>query len=91
MGSLKEEKNNMDFVVYILFSDHLQKYYVGQTSDLEKRILDHNLGKSAFTSKGIPWKLVHIFACSNRSEAIRLETSIKRRGIKRYLQDKSIL
>jgi len=81
----------MDFVVYILFSDNLQKYYVGQTSDLEKRIQNHNFGKSAFTSKGIPWKLVHIFACSNRSEAIRLETSIKRRGIKRYLQDKSIL
>ncbi|MBI2282658.1 MAG: GIY-YIG nuclease family protein [Bacteroidetes bacterium] len=81
----------MDFVVYILFSDHLQKYYVGQTGDLEKRIENHNLGKSAFTATGIPWKLVHIFACSNRSEAIKLESSIKKRGIKRYLQDKHIL
>ncbi|MCA6451083.1 MAG: GIY-YIG nuclease family protein, partial [Chitinophagaceae bacterium] len=31
----------MEFVVYILFSVTLQKYYVGQTSQLGKRVDDH--------------------------------------------------
>ena len=81
----------MTYVVYILFSKTLQKYYVGQTGDLERRIQDHNTGKANFTSKGIPWELVHYFPCTNRSEATQLETSIKKRGIKRYLQDRNIL
>ncbi len=81
----------MDYVVYILFGKSLQKYYVGQTSNLENRIYYHNTGKADFTSKGIPWSLVHSFPCSSRSEAIKLETSIKKRGAKRYLQDKNIL
>ncbi len=81
----------MNYVVYILFSAVLQKYYVGQTGDLERRIHDHNTGKANFTSKGIPWQLIHHFPCADRSEAIQLETSIKKRGIKRYLQDRNIL
>jgi putative endonuclease len=80
----------MKYGVYILFSETLQKYYVGQTGDIEKRVLDHNAGKANFTSKGIPWRLIHFFECLDRSEAIRLETSIKKRGITRYLQDKNI-
>ena len=81
----------MDYVVYILFSDSLQKYYVGQTSDVENRIHYHNTGKADFTSKGIPWRMIHSFPCATRSEAVRLEASIKKRGIKRYLQDRNIL
>ena len=75
----------------ILFSDSLQKFYVVQTHDLTKRIEDHNSGKANFTSKGVPWKLVHFFECIDRSEATRMETSIKKRGIKRYLQNRNIL
>jgi putative endonuclease len=81
----------MKYVVYILFSEILQKYYVGQTGNLERRVHDHNSGKANFTSKGVPWKLVHFFECLDRSEATKLETSIKKRGIARYLQDKGIL
>ena len=81
----------MGFVVYILFNESLQKYYVGQTADIERRIHDHNSGKANFTSKGIPWQLVHYFPCINRSEATKVETSIKKRGIQRYLEDRNIL
>ena len=81
----------MRYVVYLLFSESLQKYYAGQTGELEKRMQYHNAGKAKFTSKGIPWKLIHTFPCSTRSEAVKLESLIKKRGIKRYLQDKGIL
>ena len=75
------------FVVYILFSDKLGKYYVGQTQDFENRLLHHNTGRTKFTSKGIPWKFVYKLLVDERIEAIRLESKIKRRGIKRFLCD----
>jgi len=81
----------MNYVVYILFSESFQKFYVWHTGDIEKRVNEHNAGKANFTSKGIPWKLVHFFECSDKSEATRLEMSIKKRGIKRYLQDRNIM
>ncbi len=81
----------MNYVVYILFSENIQKFYVGHTGDLAKRINEHNAGKANFTSQGIPWRLIHFFECSDKSEATRLETSIKKRGIKRYLQDHNVL
>jgi putative endonuclease len=77
----------MKFVVYVLFSETLNKYYVGQTQDLEIRLQTHNAKRVNFTSKGVPWKLVHVFECVDRSETVWLESKIKKRGIKRYLQD----
>jgi putative endonuclease len=84
-------ESGMSYQVYIIFSQKLVKYYAGHTADLDKRIADHNSGKADFTSKGIPWKLIHTFECNGKSEAVQLETSIKKRGIKRYLQDRNIL
>ena len=75
------------YTVYILFSQKLTKYYVGSTLNLEQRLFQHNHGKTPFTKTGIPW--IHIFSISveNRSQAILLETKIKKRGIERYLKD----
>ena len=77
----------MGFAVYILFSEKLNKYYVGSTEDVVKRLSAHNAGLSKFTSLGIPWKLILSIDCADRSTAIKLELKIKKRGIKRYLQD----
>ena len=81
----------MKFVVYKLYSSSLEKYYVGSTGDFSKRIKEHNSGKGNFTSKGMPWIEVKIIDCASRSEAVVLETKIKNRGIKRYLQDNNLL
>jgi putative endonuclease len=53
--------------------------------------VEHNNGKSNFTSKGVPWIKVTVIECASRSEAVRLESKIKNRGIKRYLQDTGVL
>jgi putative endonuclease len=79
------------YFVYILYSNTLDKYYVGSTENLSNRLLEHNRGKGNFTSKGIPLILIHSIDCETRSEAIRLELKIKKRGIKRYLQDVKVL
>jgi putative endonuclease len=79
------------FFVYILYSSSLEKYYAGSTEDVEKRFAEHNIGKGKFTSTGIPWILITTFSCNSRSEAVVLETKIKKRGIKRYLQDNHLV
>ena len=44
--------------VYILYSEKRSRYYVGQTTDIEKRLKRHNLGVVPSTKSGTPWKLV---------------------------------
>ncbi len=77
----------MEYVVYILFSEKLGRYYCGQSDNLEKRLVNHNNGGKKYTSKGVPWILIKVYNCGNRSEAIVLERKIKKRGIKRYLYE----
>ena len=81
----------MNFKVYILWSDSLQKFYVGSTNNAEDRLLRHNAGYEKYTSKGKPWKLIHEIACIDRKEAYNLEMKIKARGIRRYLDDNKIV
>ncbi|MCE7068160.1 GIY-YIG nuclease family protein [Dyadobacter sp. CY326] len=80
----------MSFVVYILFSDSLDKFYVGQTQNLDSRLRMHNGRRVNITAKGVPWKLFYTFECSDCSTAMQLESKLKKRGIKRHLQDLSL-
>jgi len=81
----------MGIWVYILQSQSSGRFYCGQTDDIEKRLIQHNDPENTFTQttsrfKG-PWRLVHKIECSNRTDAIRLERQIKKRGIRRFLQN----
>ena len=80
----------MGFKTYILWSDSLQKFYVGSTNDLEDRLFRHNAGEGKFTSKGIPWVLIWSTDCIDRKESFNLEIRIKKRGIRRFLEDNRI-
>ena len=77
-----------NYFIYILFSEKLNQYYTGSTLNIEKRLFEHNSGKSKHTSKGIPWVLIFSQELANRTEAVRLEVAIKKRGAARYLADK---
>jgi putative endonuclease len=81
----------MEYTVYIIYSSKSNKYYVGQTDNFEKRLLKHNSGLVKSTKYGLPWQVVHIFSCIDRSSAMILETKIKNRGISRYLSDNNIV
>jgi putative endonuclease len=78
------------YVTYILYSSKLKKFYVGQTEDLYRRLEEHNRGKTPFLATGIPWILVFSMELSSRSQAMRLEKLIKKRGAARYLTDNQI-
>jgi putative endonuclease len=68
------------YATYILYSKSRDEYYVGHTQDLLERVEHyHNEGRSLYTKRGIPWKLVYTEMYSTRSEAMRREREIKSR------------
>src|SRR5882672_7262013 len=74
------------FYVYILFSESIQQYYCGQTNNINFRLQQHNSAETLSNKHGIPWELVGYIITKTRSEAMLLEKQIKKRGIKRWLE-----
>ncbi|WP_366664143.1 GIY-YIG nuclease family protein [Mesorhizobium sp.] len=65
--------------VYLLESEALEgERYIGITSDLKRRIADHNAGKSSQTSKFLPWRIVTYVAFSSRAKATSFERYLNR-------------
>ena len=75
------------YYTYILYSETLKKFYTGQTESLERRLLEHNLGKTAFMKTGIPWIMVFSKSFQSRGDAMNLEKKIKKRGAQRFLKE----
>ena len=76
------------FTVYILFSNELQKHYVGYTSlSLKDRLIQHLYNHNGFTANAKDWAVIHSENLPSKLEAIRLEKKIKKRGAKRYMND----
>jgi len=65
------------YVVYVLYSPTINKFYIGSTSDLEKRMYYHNNGKSPYTRHKGPWFLMYQETYETRNEAIRRERELK--------------
>ena len=64
--------------VYLLQSEKFpDQRYVGVTSDLKKRLPDHNAGKSPHTSKYAPWILITYIAFSDEHKAKTFELYLK--------------
>ena len=64
--------------VYLLQSEAVAgQRYVGMTSDLRKRLAEHNAGKSPHTSKYSPWRVVTYVAFSDEQKAETFERYLK--------------
>ena len=72
---------------YILYSVKLNKYYVGACTDLNRRLYEHNIGHSRFTSTGVPWILMYSEFFDNLQEAKRRESKIKQMKSRKYIED----
>ena len=76
----------MKFYVYILFSQKLNRYYIGYTSELSKRLQEHNSGKSSFTSKADDWNILYTEEFDARGEAHKRELEIKNKKSRKYIE-----
>ena len=74
------------FYVYILFSQKDQKFYTGFTSDIERRVEEHNQGKNISTKNRRPLELVCYEAYREEMDARGRETFLKSGSGKRYLK-----
>ncbi len=63
--------------VYVLWSEKLKKRYVGSAGNVSQRLYQHNHGKTQFTSRGIPWVLIHQEEFTTTSEARKRERFLK--------------
>lgn len=77
------------FYVYFLKSINFpDRTYAGFTKDLKQRFNDHNEGKSIFTSKYKPWKLIAYFSFDEEIKARKFEKHLKTNAgrifLKRY-------
>ena len=68
----------MSNFVYIIQSEQDQTYYKGFTENIVKRLEQHNNGKSEYTSRKMPWKLVYLEELTTKREALIREKQIKR-------------
>ncbi len=71
---------------YILYSEKLNKYYVGACIDMERRLYEHNIGHSKFTSTGIPWIVRYTETFGTLQEAKKRELAIKKMKSRKYIE-----
>ena len=75
------------FAVYILYSPQIDRFYIGQTEDIESRLQLHRQKsfKTSFTAKTDDWELFLLVECSSRTQAILIESHIKRMKSRLYI------
>ena len=65
------------FTVYILYSENYDRFYIGQTNNLDLRISRHNKGYVKSTKAYKPWILYYSEVFKTRTEAVKRENEIK--------------
>jgi len=78
----------MFYYVYVLRSQKDGNLYTGYTSDLERRIREHEGGEVDSTKMRRPLDLIYFEACLNRSDATRREKYLKTSWGKRYIKSR---
>ncbi len=64
-------------IVYILESAVDHEWYIGYTTDLNRRLKEHNAGKNTSTRFRKPFTLVYAEAYLNKSDALDREKFLK--------------
>ena len=79
----------MTFCPYILYSPSLDKYYIGETENLEERIELHNVHffEGSFTSQANDWQIYFSIECETRSIARLIEGHIKKMKSRKYIEN----
>lgn len=65
------------YFVYILYSKAHDRFYVGHTSSIERRLIEHNEGRNPSTKPYIPWELLGTIIKDDKASAYQLEMKLK--------------
>lgn len=74
------------YCTYIIYSQKLNKYYIGNTEDVKLRLERHNAGWSKFTSQADDWELKYYEEYGGKAEAAKRELEIKRKKSRKYIE-----
>ena len=66
------------YYLYILYSFHLDRYYIGYTEDISMRLKEHLWEHKGFTSKAKDWELKYSENFENKTDAMFRERQIKK-------------
>jgi putative endonuclease len=74
------------YFVYIIYNSKHDKYYIGQTNNIERRVAEHNdKSENKYTSKYLGgWKIVYKEEFDNRKEAIVRKKFLKKQKNKEF-------
>jgi putative endonuclease len=76
------------YFVYIIYNKDNDKFYIGQTNDLDRRIFEHNNKKTNYTSKySGEWALVRKEIFNDRTAAMKRENFLKRQKNKEFYKN----
>ena len=65
-------------IVYIIKSILNGRYYIGSTNDLERRLIEHNNGKTKSIKFSRPYKLVFKQGYASLNDARTIEIKLKK-------------
>ncbi|MGB9702859.1 MAG: GIY-YIG nuclease family protein, partial [Candidatus Kapaibacteriota bacterium] len=65
------------FYVYILYSPSHNRFYIGQTNNLNNRLFRHNSGQVLSTKHYRPWILIFSKQFDSRADALIEEKRLK--------------
>ena len=75
------------YFIYVLKSVNYGTRYVGSTENIDKRLIDHNLGRVPYTKGRLPWKLIYQERFDSRGEAIKRERFLKSGQGRKFLDE----
>ncbi|MFY0603814.1 MAG: GIY-YIG nuclease family protein [Flavobacteriaceae bacterium] len=75
------------FFVYVIKSEKDGRLYKGFTTDLNRRLKEHNQGRTKSTKGYVPWGLVYFEEVSTRSLAREREKFLKSGQGRDYLKE----
>ena len=84
----REARQETMFYVYFLKSIKNNDLYIGSTENIDKRLYEHNSGKTKSTKFYKPWELLGYEECESRSEAVKKEKFFKSHQQKEILKKK---
>lgn len=74
---LLDEVEHVMFYVYILNSKINNNRYIGVTSDLKRRLNEHNSGCAKYSSTNAPYQIKWYCAFTNKEKAYEFEKYLK--------------